>query len=163
MFSVATCACNYNLRVTKKSVRCKHQSNWWWKMYSPKVVNETDDDFMDKIATHSYQGFVFYFKRITIENYNLSCDKRNCYIFDLRSTDNFSSLFFLIHLFLSYVLLFWLFFPTSNIHAVYFMCTAYVFTCDVFLSCKLVFLFSVFEFQIQNSLHLSLIYCSSKL
>ena len=39
-------------------------------------------------------------------------------------TENLSSLFFLINLLLSYVLLFCFFSPTSNIHVVYLMCTA---------------------------------------
>ena len=41
----------------------------------PKVINETDKDIMDKIATHSYQAFAFYFKRVTIGKY-----KQNCHI-----------------------------------------------------------------------------------
>ena len=40
-------------------------------MYSdlPKVINETDKDIMDKIATHSYHSFAVYFKWVTIGKY----------------------------------------------------------------------------------------------
>ena len=110
MFSVATCACNYNLRVTKSLSDANTKTIGGEKCirsYLPKVINEIDDDVMEKIATHSYQGFAFYFKRITIGNYNLGCDKRNCYVCNLRSN---WKLFFTSP-FLSYVLLFSLLFP----------------------------------------------------
>ena len=98
MFSVATCACNYNLRVTKSLSDANTKTIGGEKCicsYLPKVINETDDDVMDKIATHSYQGFAFYFKRITIGNYNLGCDKRSCYVCNLRSNWKlFFTLFF---------------------------------------------------------------------
>ena len=70
MFSVATCAHNYNLCVTKslKNVNTKTISyNKCIRSDLPKVINETDKDIMDKIATHSYHSFAFYFKGVTIE------------------------------------------------------------------------------------------------
>ena len=62
MFSVATCACNYNLRVTKSLSDANTKTIGGEKCirsYLPKVINGTDDDVVDKIATHSYQGFCF--------------------------------------------------------------------------------------------------------
>ena len=66
MFSNATCASNYNLRVTKSVSDANTKIIGGGKCirsYLPKVINETDDDVMDKIVTHSYQGFAFYFKK----------------------------------------------------------------------------------------------------
>ena len=88
MFSVATCACNYNLRVIKSVSDANTKTIGGEKCirsFLPKVINETDDDVIDKIATNSYQGFAFYFKRITIGNHSLKCDKRNFYVCNLRS------------------------------------------------------------------------------
>ena len=127
MFSVATCACNYNLRVTESLSDANTKTIGGEKCirsYLPKVINETDDDVMDEIATHSYQGFAFYFKRITIIIYSLSCDKRNCYECYLRSNWKLFFTLFLYSPFPSYVQLFCFFIPTSNIQAVFFMCTA---------------------------------------
>ena len=65
MFSVATCASNYNLGIIKSLTNVNTKTISDDKcIYSdlPKVINETDTDIMDKIATHSYQGFAFYFK-----------------------------------------------------------------------------------------------------
>ena len=82
MFTVATCVCNYNLRVTKSVTKVNTKtisSDKCIYSYPPKVINENDKDIMNKIATHSYQGFVFYVKRITIGKYNKNCHIQNCY------------------------------------------------------------------------------------
>ena len=34
----------------------------------------------DKISFHSYEGFAFYVKRITISNYSTECNLQNCYV-----------------------------------------------------------------------------------
>ena len=44
----------------------------------PKVINETDKDIMDKIATHLYHCFAFYFKGVTIGKYKQNCQIQNC-------------------------------------------------------------------------------------
>ena len=56
MFSVVTCACNYNLRVTKSLSDTNTKTigvDKCIRSYLPKVINETYDDVMDKIASHS--------------------------------------------------------------------------------------------------------------
>ena len=73
MFSVATCAHNYNLCVTKSLTNVNTKTISYDKCIRsdlPKVFNETDKDIMDKIATHSYHGFAFYFKGSPLENIN---------------------------------------------------------------------------------------------
>ncbi len=46
----------------------------------PKTVNSTSNNILDKINTHSMQGFSKYIKNIYIENYNITCAIQNCYI-----------------------------------------------------------------------------------
>ena len=90
-FSVAACASNYNLQVTKSltNVNTKTISDDKCIRYDlPKVINETDKDIMDKIATHSYQDFAFYFKRVTIRKDNQNFHIHNCYACKSHSTEN---------------------------------------------------------------------------
>ena len=46
----------------------------------PKTVNNTDNIILDKINTHSMQGFSKYIKITCIQNYKDTCDILNCYI-----------------------------------------------------------------------------------
>ena len=75
MFSVATCASNYNLGVAKSLTNVNTKTISDDKCFRSdllKVIN-------DKIATHSYQAFAFYFKRVTIGKYNQHCHIQNCF------------------------------------------------------------------------------------
>ena len=47
--------------------------------YLLSVVNKLKPDILDKVSTHSLQGYAFYIKRITITEYKMECVKRNCY------------------------------------------------------------------------------------
>ena len=124
------------------------------KMYSfisTKVINETDDDVTNKIATHSYQGFAFYFKRITIGNYNLSCDKRNgtvgtvMYVSFAQTENSFYSFFNSpISIICS---TFFASFSLQVTFMLYILCVLLIFTSDVFLNCKLFFPFLPFWFS----------------
>ena len=51
----------------------------------PVVINNTNRNVLDKVSTHSYEGFAFYVKRITICNYNNEYNSRNCYVCNTRS------------------------------------------------------------------------------
>ena len=48
--------------------------------YIPSVVNKLKPGILDKVSTHSLQGYAFYIKRITITEYKIECVKRNCYV-----------------------------------------------------------------------------------
>ena len=81
MFSVATCVSNYNLCVTKSLTNVNIKTISYDKCIRsdlPKVINETDKDIIDKIATHLYHCFAFYFKGVTIGKYKQNCQIQNC-------------------------------------------------------------------------------------
>ena len=46
----------------------------------PKLINETPNQFLEKIWTHNFHGFSEYIKRYYIDNYPLTCTVENCYI-----------------------------------------------------------------------------------
>ena len=46
----------------------------------PTTVNNTDQAILDKVHTHSYQGFTKYFKSFYINNYSTECKIPNCYV-----------------------------------------------------------------------------------
>jgi len=45
-----------------------------------KTVNETPSSVMDKIMTHSLQGFSHYAKAFFISRYSMACNLANCYV-----------------------------------------------------------------------------------
>ena len=45
-----------------------------------RLIRSTPEHVLQKIHTHSFPGFIWYIKRITIENYQLECQKPDCYI-----------------------------------------------------------------------------------
>ena len=47
--------------------------------YLSGVINSTSSSILDKITTHSYQGFANYAKLKFIENYSSACYVQNCY------------------------------------------------------------------------------------
>ena len=69
----------------------------------PKVINETDKDIMDKIATHSYHGFAFYFKGVTIGKYKQNCQIQNCYVCKSHSNWKCSKLFITTYHFFMFI------------------------------------------------------------
>ena len=46
----------------------------------PLILNKTPQIILNKIETHSRQGFKSYVKRYYLDKYKTSCDIRNCYI-----------------------------------------------------------------------------------
>ncbi len=45
-----------------------------------KPINTTPNCILDKIETHSLQGYTGYFKKITLESYQIDCLIPHCYI-----------------------------------------------------------------------------------
>ena len=50
------------------------------RFHLPVLINNTESSVLDKISTHSYEGFAFFVKRITISNYSTECNLQNCYV-----------------------------------------------------------------------------------
>ena len=50
------------------------------RFHLPVLINNTESSVLDKISTHSYEGFDFFVKRITIRNYSTKCNLQNCYV-----------------------------------------------------------------------------------
>ena len=48
--------------------------------YLPSAINKSKPDTLDKISTHTIQGFALYIQRAIISNYRAECIIRNCYI-----------------------------------------------------------------------------------
>ena len=87
MFAEFTCTHSYKLR--KKSILDNEGSNKpsgdkCIRHHLPVVINNAKPDILDKISTHTIQGFAFYIKRITINNYRLECVDRDCFICNYR-------------------------------------------------------------------------------
>ena len=50
------------------------------RYYLPRTVNNTPDSILDKVNTHSLQGYSWYIKRHMLQNYQSACLIENCYI-----------------------------------------------------------------------------------
>ena len=46
----------------------------------PLILSTTPSMILEKINTHSYQGFSNYAKKVMIENYSNDCVIPNCYV-----------------------------------------------------------------------------------
>ena len=46
----------------------------------PNLINETSSDVIDKVFTHSVNGFKLYVKKCIIQKYSDTCHIVNCYI-----------------------------------------------------------------------------------
>ena len=74
---------HYNTRKREQlyPVRVSHEFAKKSILYSiPAVINSCSTNIKDKFYTHSFDGFVFYVKKVTIDNYNLYCCVDNCYV-----------------------------------------------------------------------------------
>ena len=88
IFSDFSVGHSYNLRT--EYILNEHGSNKpsgdkWIRHYLPSVINKSKPDILDKISTHTIQGFAFYIKRTIICSYRVECIVRNCYICNNRS------------------------------------------------------------------------------
>ena len=88
MFSDCTISHSYPLRSTyilNESGSNTPSGDKCIRHYLPTVINNLEPDILNKISTHSLQGFAFYIKRTMINKYQTECDVRNCYVCDIRS------------------------------------------------------------------------------
>ena len=73
---------NYDTRTKSKlninKTKTK-QSEYLLRNITAKIVNEAPDCIIDKIYTHSLQGFSYYIRRYYINSYNQVCTIDNCY------------------------------------------------------------------------------------
>ena len=74
---------DYNVRSRKKlhitKVRTKMAESSI-RYILPRLINETATLILDKILTHSFQGFTLYMKQFFINKYKAECDITNCFI-----------------------------------------------------------------------------------
>ena len=61
-----------SITVTKRAQKCLRNNIPW-------VINSTPRTILDKIDTHSYQGFSQYIKNHIIEQYSYKCNIPECY------------------------------------------------------------------------------------
>lgn len=47
---------------------------------TPRIINDTDKQILDKMYTHSQQGFNWYIKQYIINTYQTECLIENCYV-----------------------------------------------------------------------------------
>ena len=64
---------NRNITRTALQKKCLRNS-------LPVVVGSTPTNILDKVSTHSYNGYSNYIKDRYIENYSMDCHIPNCYI-----------------------------------------------------------------------------------
>ena len=48
--------------------------------YLPKVINNTDTKIIEKVFSHSFQGFTWYIKQNFINSYETTCTINKCYV-----------------------------------------------------------------------------------
>ena len=83
MFTDAIEPHDYNLRnkyVLQSSVARTQSGDKCVRCYLPHLINNTDENILTKISTHSYQGFVFYVKTSILNSYSTLCTTNNCYV-----------------------------------------------------------------------------------
>ena len=68
---------SYVLKVPKCRTNYVKQSI---RFMLPNVINSADSCVIDKVQTHCYSGFGYYFKHKTIDEYSNQCIIVNCYI-----------------------------------------------------------------------------------
>ena len=49
------------------------------------IVNDTASSIIDKIYTHSYQGYSVYIKKYIINTYQTECTLNNCYVCNINN------------------------------------------------------------------------------
>ena len=69
------------------SKRCSNMSSRdkCIRYYLPVVIDNSKNDILNKIETHSLYGFAFYRKRKWLKEYKIECVEQNCYVCNRRS------------------------------------------------------------------------------
>ena len=68
------------IRIPGMRTACAQQS---LRYLLPKYILSTPHNILQKVHTHSFNGFAWYVKKLTIENYVAECRIPNCYICNL--------------------------------------------------------------------------------
>ena len=68
-----------NQLISRNNIRIATQEKCL-RNYLPEVLNSTKDKILEKVHTHSYDGFSNYAKLCIIKDYSLECTVQNCYI-----------------------------------------------------------------------------------
>ena len=50
------------------------------RCYLPDFINNSASEVLDKVDTHSYEGFSFFIKRTKVNSYRINCTVPGCYI-----------------------------------------------------------------------------------
>lgn len=77
---------DYNTRfgyLISRNVTRTHKARHSLRNYISTVINNTNQDIIQKIHTHSYQGFSNYAKNTFLKYYSSECNIQNCYICSL--------------------------------------------------------------------------------
>ena len=69
----------YNDRILYNITRTRIQQNCL-RNYIPEIISSMPPNILEKIHTHSYQGFSNYVKQFLIGKYSTECNIPNCYI-----------------------------------------------------------------------------------
>ena len=83
MFSPYTRQHNYNTRNRDEifyDAPNRQSSRKSLRYYMPKLLAETPDCILDKINTHSFEGFSLYLKCYYLKTYQFLCYDRNCFV-----------------------------------------------------------------------------------
>ena len=64
-----------------RNVTRLHASRRCLRNHVSVVLNNTCDNIINKINTHSYEGFAAYVKKYIISSYSTECSIENCYVF----------------------------------------------------------------------------------
>ena len=102
MFSDYTISHSYTLRSTyilNESGSNTPSRDKCIRHYPPTVINKLEADILNKISTHSFQGFAFYIKRTMINKYQTECDVRNCYVINATISLLLSNCFSFIYMY----------------------------------------------------------------
>ena len=86
IFSFNQSTHNYNTRnrnVTHISQANTASASMSIRYNIPKIIQEVPNCILDKVATHSINGFCLYAKNYIISSYSMDCSKDNCYICSL--------------------------------------------------------------------------------
>ena len=51
-----------------------------FRYFLPKIINQTIPEILDKVFSHSLQGFALYVKQNYISRYNTDCSLEHCYV-----------------------------------------------------------------------------------
>ena len=70
-----------SLRIPRVHSSCAQQN---LRYLLPKYILSTPRNILEKIHTHSYNGFCWYVKKMTLLGYESECSIQNCYICNRR-------------------------------------------------------------------------------